>query len=92
VIQLAYLFPLTGSGLGVAEWAIGLAVAAMPSLHLDESGGITASLISRSAELLTGVPLGLWAGAWIARGRSRAPQATIRAEPFHPAVDPADAP
>ncbi|MEM8758462.1 MAG: hypothetical protein AAGF47_11860, partial [Planctomycetota bacterium] len=69
-IQLAYLFPLTGSGIGVAEWAVGI-IAAWSIADLDPAVGIAASLISRSAELVSAVPLGLLGGAVIAEIRRR---------------------
>ena len=70
-IQLAYLFPLTGSGLGVAEWATGL-VAAFAVTSLVAADGIAASLVSRTAELVSAVPLGLLGAGFIAERRRRA--------------------
>jgi uncharacterized membrane protein YbhN (UPF0104 family) len=70
-IQIAYLVPVTGAGLGVAEWAVGL-VAAMSVSALDPADGIAASLVNRAAEIVTAVPLGLLAGASLARQRRRA--------------------
>lgn len=69
-IQLAYLFPLTGSGLGVAEWAVGLVVA-VTATSLTMEDGFAASLINRAAELATAIPLGLLAGGYIARQRRK---------------------
>lgn len=70
-IQIAYLVPVTGAGLGVAEWAVGF-VAALSVSALDPADGIAASLITRAAEIVTAVPLGLLAGASLARQRRRA--------------------
>ncbi|MGP1272274.1 MAG: lysylphosphatidylglycerol synthase domain-containing protein [Phycisphaerales bacterium] len=69
-IQLAYLFPLTGSGLGVAEWAVGL-VGAVAVTTLEPADGIAASLVSRSAELAVAVPLGLLGIGCISARRRR---------------------
>ncbi|MEM9167505.1 MAG: hypothetical protein AAGB48_10855 [Planctomycetota bacterium] len=91
-IQLAYLFPLTGSGLGVAEWSIGLvavwAVGTGLEGGLDTSHGITATLISRSAELVSAVPLGLVAAGVLARHRIRA----ARTRRLQNASDPSPSP
>lgn len=62
--QLAIAVPLTGNGLGVREWAVGLTVGAT-------GGGIqlalAADLINRAAELLVAVPIGLLGARWVAR-------------------------
>lgn len=70
-VQLAYLFPLTGAGLGVVEWAVGL-VATLVVVDATPEIGIAASLINRVAELLVAVPAGLIGSAYIARRRVKA--------------------
>ncbi len=69
VIQLAYLFPLTGSGLGVAEWAV--AVVAPLAVTIDPASAIAASLVNRAGELVAAVPIGLAGGAYIAKRRRK---------------------
>lgn len=81
VIQLAYLFPLTGSGLGVAEWAV--AVVAPLAIAVDPASAIAASLVNRAAELLAAVPVGLAGGAYIAKRRK-----TLGITPPHAASHP----
>ena len=71
--QLASLFPLTGAGLGVVEWAVGM-VAAIVVVDATAEIGLAAALVSRSAELVAVVPSGLLGGAYIARRRSHAAQ------------------
>lgn len=69
-VQIAYLFPLTGAGLGVVEWAVGV-VAAIVVVNATAEIGIAASLANRAAELLVVVPCGLLGSAYIAKRRSR---------------------
>lgn len=69
-VQIAYLFPLTGAGLGVVEWAVGV-VAAIVVVDATAEIGIAASLANRAAELLVVVPCGLAGSAYIAKRRSR---------------------
>ena len=68
-VQLAYLFPLTGSGLGVAEWAV--ALIAPLAIQIDPALAIAASLVNRGAELVAAVPFGLVAGAYLAKRRRK---------------------
>ncbi len=70
-VQLAYLFPLTGAGLGVVEWAVGL-IATLVVVDATPEIGIAASLINRVAELLVAVPAGLVGSAYIAKRRVKA--------------------
>jgi uncharacterized membrane protein YbhN (UPF0104 family) len=69
VVQLASLFPLTGAGLGVVEWAISV-VAAIVVVSVTNEIGIAASLVNRAAEILVVIPAGLLGSAYIARRRS----------------------
>lgn len=55
----ANLIPLVGSGLGVREWAIGLAGPALASWSTDS--GLAAELLNRCIDMLVVVPIGLWA-------------------------------
>jgi len=67
-VQIAYLFPLTGAGLGVVEWAVGL-VATFAIVDATPEIGIAASLVSRVAELPVTVISGLIGSAYIAKRR-----------------------
>lgn len=66
--QLAIAVPLTGNGLGVREWAVGLTIGAT-------GGGVrlalAADLINRAAELLVAIPIGLLGARWVARRHAR---------------------
>ncbi|MEL6795788.1 MAG: hypothetical protein AAFO89_03095 [Planctomycetota bacterium] len=68
-VQLAYLFPLTGAGLGVVEWAV--AFVAPLAVPIDPATAIAAALVNRAAELAAAVPVGLLAGAAIAKRRKK---------------------
>ncbi|MEO0630051.1 MAG: hypothetical protein AAFY46_04895, partial [Planctomycetota bacterium] len=68
-VQLAYLFPLTGAGLGVVEWAV--AVVAPLAIAIDPATAIAAALVNRAAEIAAAVPTGLIAGAAIAKRRKK---------------------
>jgi len=65
-VQIAYLFPLTGAGLGVVEWAVGF-VASIVVVGVSPESGLAASLVTRAAEMLIVVPTGLWGGAIVHR-------------------------
>lgn len=69
-VQLAYLFPLTGAGLGVVEWAVGV-VAAIVAVNATAEIGIAASFANRAAEILVVIPCGLAGSAYIAKRRSQ---------------------
>jgi hypothetical protein len=68
---VAGLFPLAGSGLGVREWAVGLAAQWLTPYVLQQ--GLAADLLNRGAELLVTLILGLIGAAWLARLRARGP-------------------
>jgi len=68
-VQLASLFPLTGAGLGVVEWAISV-VAAIVVVGVTNEIGIAASLVNRAAELVVVVPVGLVSSTYIARRKA----------------------
>lgn len=67
-VQIAYLFPLTGAGLGVVEWAVG-AVAAFAMTEVTPETGIAAALVCRVSELPATVISGLVGSAYVARKR-----------------------
>lgn len=69
-VQIAYLFPLTGAGIGVVEWTVG-AVAAFLIPSVSPEMGIAAALVCRVAELPATVVCGLVGSAFIAKGRAR---------------------
>ncbi|MCH8005404.1 MAG: hypothetical protein IH888_04130 [Planctomycetes bacterium] len=64
VSMVAMLAPLTGNGLGVREWAIGLAARLLPQSDLVL--GLTADLLNRTAELIMVLLLGLVGMGWLA--------------------------
>ncbi len=54
--QLAIIVPITGNGLGVREWAVGLTAAAVGG---ELEIALAADLVNRAAEILVAVPIGL---------------------------------
>lgn len=67
--MVAMLVPLVGNGLGVREWAVGLAASRLAGGVLEL--GLTADLVNRAAELVVVSVLGLLGAGWLARARSR---------------------
>ncbi len=70
--QLAMLVPVAGNGLGVREWAIGIA----GGLFDEDAGAISrhalaADLVNRGAEVVVLVPVGVVAAIWVARRVAR---------------------
>ncbi|MSQ91089.1 MAG: hypothetical protein EXS01_06840 [Phycisphaerales bacterium] len=61
----ANMIPFLGNGLGVREWAIGLAGPALATWTTDI--GLAAELINRAVELVVIVPIGWSSMPWIAR-------------------------
>lgn len=68
VSQLAMLIPLSGNGLGLREWAVGLTAGVLPVAFLGVATGVdggaqvvglAADLLNRAGELLVAVPVGL---------------------------------
>jgi hypothetical protein len=66
---IATLVPFVSNGLGLREWAVGLAAPLVAAGELEL--GLSAELLNRGAEILVTAPLGLLALAWLAR-RTRA--------------------
>lgn len=87
VSQLASLVPLSGNGLGLREWAVGLTARLLPAgaiaAHDAMASGVLADLVNRAAELLVGVPLGL-----IALHRLRPKLSAVRLSAQTPAPPP----
>ena len=67
VSMMANLVPLAGNGLGVREWAIGLASPLLSESTLEL--GITAELVNRAAEIVIIAALGSGAMIWLMRRR-----------------------
>lgn len=80
VAALAGFVPVTGNGLGIREWVVGLVAPALP-VSLVAAGNLTrgvslaSDLTNRAAELIVAVPLGLICGWWALRRMARARQA-----------------
>ncbi len=70
VAMITMSVPFVGNGLGVREWAIGLA-APLLSGHVLEIG-LTADLVNRAAELVVIVVLGLAGLAWVGKRGTKA--------------------
>ena len=69
VALVVTLIPLTGNGLGLREWAVGIAAGLLTPYVLEL--GLAADLVNRAAEALFVAVLGLGAFAWLsARRRS----------------------
>jgi len=77
VCQLAMVVPITGNGLGLREWAVGLTLAAVSAPGAREEAaaiGLAADLVNRAAETLLAVPVGLLCSYGLARSvRRRSP-------------------
>ncbi|MBK7404640.1 MAG: flippase-like domain-containing protein [Phycisphaerales bacterium] len=75
VCQVAMVVPVTGNGIGLREWAVGLTLFAVSSAGSREEAatiGLAADLVNRAAETILALPIGL-ACSWIlARGVRRA--------------------
>lgn len=62
--QVAMMVPLTGNGVGLREWAVGLTAASVGGVA---AAGLTADLFNRAAEVLVAIPVGLICSARVAR-------------------------
>lgn len=67
---LASLVPFVSNGIGLREWAVGLATPVLASMTLEV--GMTAELVNRAAELVVVVPAGVVGLWWVARQRRTA--------------------
>jgi hypothetical protein len=70
VCQAAMIVPVTGNGLGLREWVVGLTLAAVSAQGAREEAaavGLAADLVNRAAETLLAVPVGLWCSYMLAR-------------------------
>ena len=70
VCQIATVIPITGNGLGLREWAVGLTLAAVAEPGLREHAaaiGLAADLVNRAAETILAVPVGLGCSWLLAR-------------------------
>lgn len=61
VSQAASLVPISGNGLGIREWSVGLLAGMLPASIPGEGvgAGLAADLLNRAAELAVSIPLGL---------------------------------
>lgn len=80
VSQAATAIPLSGNGLGLREWAVGLSAAALPAWFggamtaggADAPGAaatlaLAADLVNRGVEIAVALPVGLLGLAWVTR-------------------------
>jgi uncharacterized membrane protein YbhN (UPF0104 family) len=69
VSQAAVLIPFLGNGLGIREWAVGLAGPALPGWAAAAGRGtaLSVDLVNRACELVVAVPVGLGCAAYLAR-------------------------
>ena len=67
VALVVTLIPLTGNGLGLREWAVGIAALMLTPYVLEL--GLAADLVNRTAEALFVAVLGLSSFAWLASRR-----------------------
>jgi hypothetical protein len=79
VAAVANLTPVIGNGLGVREWAVGLAAPLLGGYETD--AGLAAQLTGRAVDAVMAIALGGPALAWIASRRI----ATAADAPLHSA-------
>lgn len=80
VSQLALAIPISGNGLGIREWGVGLTTGALfaagvieaPDASAATALGLAADLLVRGAELLPAIVIGLLASVMIVRHTHRA--------------------
>lgn len=65
--MIATMVPFVGNGLGLREWAVGLAAPFLAGLKVEQ--GVAAELINRAAEMPTFALLGSISIAWLAARR-----------------------
>ncbi|MDX2118916.1 MAG: hypothetical protein SFY96_12115 [Planctomycetota bacterium] len=77
VSQVAMLVPLAGNGLGLREWAIGVAAVSLPAAwsaqaqEMTSAAGLFIDLLNRAAEVVAALPIGLVCSGWLARRYAR---------------------
>jgi hypothetical protein len=80
IAQIAMSIPLTGNGLGLREWAVGLASAWLPPAFvgaaMDIESGTGAALVDRAAEVLAAIVVGLLSALALARRHAPARRAS----------------
>ena len=69
ISMIATLVPFFSNGLGLREWAIGLAAQLLTEYQLEH--GITAELVNRAGELIVVLIVGLVGIAWLAHLRRK---------------------
>jgi len=99
VSQAATAIPISGNGLGLREWAVGLSMAALPSWFMQPGAtgaqatalGLAGDLVNRGVEMTIAVPVGLIGMAWVAnrlRQHARSPEApTAPRRPTPPTLE-----
>ncbi|MFI4854907.1 MAG: lysylphosphatidylglycerol synthase domain-containing protein [Phycisphaerales bacterium JB065] len=70
LVQIAVLLPIAPNGIGVREWAVGIAASGF-AIGIAAETGLAAGLLDRGMEVLVAVPLGLMAAGWLARRRKQ---------------------
>ena len=76
VANAASLVPLSGNGMGLREWAIGLVAASFPrdqATRLVVETGLSADLVNRAAEFAVAICIGIPAVIWVSRRVAREP-------------------
>lgn len=74
VCQVAMVVPVTGNGVGLREWAVGLTAAAVSAAGTREEAaalGLAADLVNRAAETILAVPIGVICSTLLARSIRR---------------------
>lgn len=81
VSQLVLVIPLAGNGLGIREWAVGWAAAALPAWYSSGpvtagvTAGLSADLVNRAGEVIAAVTVGTVCMVAVARRVARGAQA-----------------
>jgi len=94
VSQAATAIPISGNGLGLREWAVGLSMAALPSWFMEPGAtsaqatalGLAGDLVNRGVEMAVAVPVGLIGMAWVARRLRQHANRPERAPSRRPAI------
>ncbi len=74
VVIIASMVAITGNGMGIQEWAVGLVAPLLPAAivaaEIAQADGLIGAFLSRSVEVLVAIPCGLW-GVWYVRRLAR---------------------